>query len=90
MSSRFTQFEIPRWRENDDFRRLLTAFERTLPLRNASDLGQRPIVQFMLAATNGLTGQVARLLRQAATAAIQDRSEKITLTHLEQAAYGPA
>jgi len=44
----------------------------------------------MLAATNGLTGEVARLLRQAATAAIQDRSEKITLTHLEQAAYAPA
>lgn len=40
MSSRFTPFEIPRWTESDDFRRLLRAFEQTLPLRRASDLEQ--------------------------------------------------
>ncbi len=90
MSSRFTPFEIPRWRENDDFRRLLTAFECTLPLRKASDLGQRPIVHFMRLASNGLTGDVAKLLGEAATMAIRDCSERITLTHLEQAAYAPA
>jgi len=27
-SRRFTPFEIPRWRESDQFRRLLSAFER--------------------------------------------------------------
>lgn len=90
MSSRFSPFEIPRWRESDDFRRLLTAFERTIPLRKASDLGQRPIVQFLLSASNGLTGEVARLLCEAATMAIRDRSEKMTLLHLERAAHAPA
>lgn len=44
MSSRFTLFEIPRWTENDDFRRLLRTFEQALPLRRPSDLVQRPIV----------------------------------------------
>ena len=33
MSSRFAPFEIPRWRENDDFRRLLATFERCRPCR---------------------------------------------------------
>ena len=90
MSSRFPPFEIPRWRENDDFRRLLKAFECTLPLRKASDLGQRPIAHFMLSTSNGLTGEVSKLLREAASMAIRDCSEKITLSHLEQAAYAPA
>ena len=31
MISRYTPFEIPRWRESDGLRRLLAAFERVLP-----------------------------------------------------------
>jgi type II secretory pathway predicted ATPase ExeA len=88
MRSRFTPFEIPRWRETEEFRRLLVAFERVLPLRKPSDLSQRSIVQFLLAASGGLTGEVSRLLNEAAELAIQDRSERITLAHLEQVARG--
>lgn len=88
MRSRFTPFEIPRWRETEEFRRLLVAFERVLPLRKPSDLSQRSIVQFLLAASAGLTGEVSRLLNEAAELAIQDRSERITLAHLEQVARG--
>jgi hypothetical protein len=38
MVSRFTPFEVPRWRVSEAFRRLLAAFERILPLRRPSDL----------------------------------------------------
>jgi hypothetical protein len=38
MSSRFTPFEVPRWHENDEFRRFLAAFGKLLPLRKPSDL----------------------------------------------------
>lgn len=38
MLSRVTPFEIPRWRESEDPRRLLGAFERLLPLRRPSEL----------------------------------------------------
>ena len=77
MSSRFTLFEVPRWSESDDFRRLLRAFEQALPLRRASDLVQRPIVQFLIAASAGLLGEVSRLLNQAAEQAIHDHTERI-------------
>ena len=87
MSSRFTPFEIPRWTESDDFRRLLRAFELTLPLRRASDLMQRPVVQFLLSASDGLLGEVSRLLNQAAERAVHDGSERISLKQLEQAVY---
>lgn len=86
MSSRFVPFEMPRWTESDDFRRLLRAFEQVLPLRRASDLVQRPVVQFLVAASGGLLGEVSRLLTEAAEQAIVEGSERISLQHLEQAA----
>ena len=85
MSSRFTPFEMPRWTESDDFRRLLRAFEQVLPLRRASDLVQRTLVQFLISASEGLLGEVSRLLTEAAEEAILDGSERIVLEHLEQA-----
>ena len=86
MSSRFTPFEMPRWTESDDFRRLLRAFEQVLPLRRVSDLVQRPVVQFLISASGGLLGEVSRLLTEAAEQAIVEGSERIALEHLERAA----
>lgn len=50
--SRFAPFELPRWSELEDFRRLLSAFEAVLPLKERSDLTQRPIAQFLIAASS--------------------------------------
>ncbi len=86
MISRFTPFEVPRWRESDDLRRLLGAFERVLPLRKPSDLMQRSIAQFVLSASEGLTGEISRLLNEAAALAITDGTEHITLEHLKHVA----
>lgn len=72
--------------ESEDFRRFLHAFEKLLPLKRASSLAQRDLVQFVLAATGGLTGAVAHLLTRAAEIAIRDSSERISLTHLEEVA----
>lgn len=87
MVSRFTPFEIPRWRESEAFRRLLSAFERLLPLRRPSDLAQREIAQYVLAASYGLTGEVSRILNAAAELAIRDGNESIKLYHLEQVTH---
>lgn len=86
--SRFRPLELPRWSECDDFRRLLAAFELLLPLRKASNLQQRPMVQFILAASGGLLGEVSRLLTKAAEAAITAGAEQISLELLENAANG--
>jgi hypothetical protein len=56
---------------------------RVLPLRRALNLAQRAIVEFLLAASGGLTGEVSRLLNEAAELAIGDATERITLRHLE-------
>ena len=83
MRRRFTPFEISRWRESGEFRRLLSAFERVLSLRRASNLAQRAVVEFLLAAGGGLTGEISRLLDEAAELAISDASERITMKHLK-------
>jgi hypothetical protein len=80
MSSRFTPFEIPCWTESEDFRRLLRSFEQGLPLRKSSDLAQRPIVQFLIAATSGLLGEISRILTEAAEHAIHDGSGAFPLS----------
>ena len=89
MRSRFTPFEIPRWRESEELRSLLGGFEQVLPLRKPSGLAQRTIVQFVLAASTGLTGEISRLLNGAAALAILDGSERITMAHLEHVAGSP-
>jgi hypothetical protein len=83
MMNRYTPFEIPRWCESDGPRRLLAAFERVLPLRKPSDLARREIVQFVLSASGGLTGEVSTLLNKAAEQAIRNDDELIDMTHLE-------
>jgi hypothetical protein len=90
ISSRFTPFEIPLWTESEDFRRLLRAFEQALPLRRPSQLTDRPIVQFLVAGSGGLLGEVSRMLNTAAEMAIIDGSERITLGLLEQAMHAHA
>jgi hypothetical protein len=66
MISRYTPFEISRWRESDGLRRLLAALERVLPQRKPSDLARREIVQFVLSASGGLTGEISTLLNNTA------------------------
>lgn len=88
--SRFAPFEIPRWSESEEFRRLLSAFEAALPLKRPSELTQRPIAQFLIAASGGLLGEVSRLLNDAAEEAIRDGSEQISLAQLEVAAHAHA
>ena len=90
MTSRFAPVELPRWTESDEFRKFLAAFVRLLPLKRPSALANRDVVQFVLAATGGITGAVAQLLNCAAELAIRDASESISLGHLERAAAATA
>ena len=79
MVSRFRPFELSRWNENDEFRGFAQAFEKTLPLRLKSTLGEQSIVQALLAASHGITGSIAEVLAGAARAVIRSGTERITV-----------
>jgi hypothetical protein len=86
MVSRYRPFEIPRWRESDNLRRLLAAFEKVLPLRKPSDLSRREIVQYVLELSGGLTGAISTILNDAAELSIRNGDEFIGISHLERVA----
>jgi len=67
IASRFPGLELPRWQENEDLRGCLAGFERQLPLRKASRISDsRAIVNSIMNATGGVTGDIAALLSPAA------------------------
>ena len=68
---RFDPFALPHWRESEDFRAFVSAFGKLYPLRYPSDLGNRTVVKRLLECSEGITGQVARLLSLAAVEAIR-------------------
>jgi len=63
------------------------AFERLIPLRKPSGMAQRDIVQFRLGVSNGVTGVVTLPLNEVAELAIRDRTEKVSLVHLDKVQY---
>ena len=79
MVSRFRPFELARWRESDEFRGFVQAFEKTIPIRQKSGLGDQPMVQALLEVSGGVTWLVAEVLTSAARKAIRSGSERITV-----------
>jgi hypothetical protein len=86
MRRRFDPFALPHWSESDDFRAFVSAFGELYPLRKPSDLGDRAIVKRLLQYSDGITGQVTRLLSLAAVEAIRNGTERIELEGIERAA----
>lgn len=86
MVSRFRPFELARWRESDEFRGFVQAFEKTIPIRQKSGLGEKPLVQALLEASGGLTWLVADVLTSAARIAIRSGTERITVDLIRAAA----
>ena len=78
MTSRFRPFELTRWQESEEFSGFVRAFEKTLLLRQKSNLGDKAVVHALLDATHGVTGSIADVLAGAARAAIRSGAECIT------------
>lgn len=91
LANRFDVLELPRWEINDrlppgedPYLRLLTSFERMLPLHNPSHLIKKTIAIKLLSMSEGLIGELSAALNAAAEQAIRTRREKIDLATLEE------
>lgn len=79
IASRLPAIELPRWKQNNDFRGFLAGFERQLPLRHPSLIADnRAMVSMLMGASGGVTGMICSLLSQATAVAIQTKTERIT------------
>ena len=79
ISNRFEAVALPRWGSSEEYMRLLASFECLLPLKHASGLTQPDLAQEILVQSNGLIGEMLKLLAAVGGEAIKNKSEKITV-----------
>lgn len=77
LANRFDHAALPRWKNDDDFIRLLMTFERMIPLRNPSVLDDPALADRIYAMSEGYIGEISRLLVEAAVVAIKTGKEVI-------------
>jgi hypothetical protein len=80
LSSRFViQERIPRWQDGKEYRGFLHGLEIKYPLKKPSMLGEIGVLAVkIMDMTEGLTGEMVRLLQASAVLAIETAEEQIT------------
>lgn len=77
--SRFTVVELPLWKRDREFQKLLAAFEKTLPLKKPSELQRSETARLLHDISGGNLGDLRYLLSECAKTAIETGSERIDL-----------
>lgn len=83
LANRFDHARLPRWKNGDDFIRLLMTFEQMLPLRNPSMLDEPALADRIYSMSEGYIGEISRLLVEAAVVAVKTGREAIDKRLLE-------
>ena len=78
LANRFEPTVLPRWEQGQEYLRLLSSFERMLPLKQATRLTGEDLAFKLLSMSEGTIGELSTLLTRAAIGAIEKRTETIT------------
>ncbi|TCQ99175.1 TniB family NTP-binding protein [Neorhizobium sp. JUb45] len=91
LENRFEPVPLPMWEDNLEFARLLSSFERALPLREQSALAASgELRSLILRRSGGLIGEVCAMLTSAAALALMQGHEHIDRMILDRCDYrGP-
>lgn len=90
LENRFEPFVLPLWEVNEDTCSLLASFAASFPLRKLSNIATPDMARYLLARSEGTIGELAHLLRKAASVAVETREESINQRTLGLADYnGP-
>jgi hypothetical protein len=76
---RFDITKFSSWSVGAPFKRFLETYQRARPLRPASNLAEPTMMRAILEETSGVTHRIVQRLNAAATVAIHERIERITL-----------
>ena len=83
LANRFEPMGLPRWSYGEEYRQLLSTLEALLPLRRPSNLAKPALAQKVLAAAEGIFGEVVTILTRAAVRAVTTGTEAITVEMIE-------
>jgi Bacterial TniB protein len=87
LANRFEPIALPRWSYSEEFRELLRTLEALLPLHRPSNLGTPALAQRVLAAAEGILGEVVAILTRAAVYAVTTGTEAITVEMIEECGF---
>jgi len=79
LANRFKSVYLPKWEYGVEYRRLLSTFEYTLALKEPSNLSDKQIASEILRMSEGVIGEVAEIISEAAAYALRNHQEAITL-----------
>lgn len=77
--NRFEPYILTNWRYNNEYSKLLKSFEQVLPLRKKTDLTDTNLSKQILFKSEGLLGEISKILELSSILAIKSGHEKIDL-----------
>lgn len=86
-ASRFDVAELLLWKNDREFRKLVSTFEHVLPLKNASNLIEPAKLNLIHSISGGCIGNVKRLMIECAKEAIISGAEEITIKSIEDKSW---
>ncbi|MCT4306145.1 TniB family NTP-binding protein [Elizabethkingia anophelis] len=89
LANRFEPKILHKWHNDQEYLRLLASFERVLPLKEASYLIEGGIASTILSKSEGLLGEISKILELSAILAIESGIEKINKNIIENIDYTP-
>lgn len=87
LSNRFEPRVLNRWSNNNEYKRLLLSFEKILPLRKESNLIENSIANKILAKSDGLIGEISKILELSTILAINSGIDRITTNIIDEIDY---
>ena len=87
LSNRFEPKVLPRWTNDVELKRLLVSFENILPLKKESNLIENSMTNKILAMSDGLIGEISKIIELSTILAIESKLEKITPNILDSIDY---
>jgi len=77
MANRFEPIHLPKWKFDDEFKKLLVSIESTLPLKKASLLHTKKIAAMLYGMSEGIIGELMTVVQRAGVLAVKEGKEKI-------------
>lgn len=85
--NRFEPHPLPLWGDDDEYFRLLSTLEAVLPLRKPSHLTDSALAGRILAASEGVLGEMIAVVIRAAVRAVETGAEAITTRMIEDTGF---
>lgn len=84
LANRFDKVVLSRWKYDAEYLRMLASLEKTVGLKQDSNLIEQPLAMKILEMSEGILGEIVRVIREAAVHEIRSGKERITLKTLSE------